>query len=72
MWRVEESSDSDEELEEPEFKYSKKDAMAAVDLLQKIVQHRPDLDDVLSLGGFLHEFWPSMIRETEEGRFSVR
>lgn len=30
--------------------------MAAVDLLQKIVQHRPDLDEALPLGGFLHKF----------------
>ncbi|KAJ7724526.1 hypothetical protein B0H16DRAFT_1736716 [Mycena metata] len=58
----------DEEPEEPEFKYSKKDAMAAVDLLQKIVQHHPDLDEVLPFGGLLHKFWASIIRETEEGK----
>ncbi|KAJ6596256.1 hypothetical protein DFH09DRAFT_1072305 [Mycena vulgaris] len=66
--RQEEESDDEEEPAEPEFKYNKKEAMAAVDFLQKIVQHRPDLDEALPLGGYLHKFRASMVHEVEEAK----
>ena len=44
-----EDSDDEEEPLEPEFNLSKTDAMAAINLLQKIVQHLPDLDIALPL-----------------------
>ncbi|KAJ6547919.1 hypothetical protein DFH09DRAFT_1087388 [Mycena vulgaris] len=62
--RQEEESDE----AEPEFKYNKKEVMAAVDFLQKIVQHRPDLDEALPLGGYLHKFRASMVHEVEEAK----
>ncbi|KAJ6467030.1 hypothetical protein DFH09DRAFT_1112108 [Mycena vulgaris] len=42
--------------------------MAAVDFLQKTVQHRPDLDEALPLGGYLHRFRASMVHEVEEAK----
>jgi hypothetical protein len=61
-----EGEDDEEEPPEPEFNFNKKDAMAAVDLLQKVVQHRPDLEVALPLGSYLHKFRAAMVQEAEE------
>ena len=45
--------------------------MAAVDLLQKIMQHHPDLDIALPLGGYLHKFRAAMVREVETGKIQT-
>jgi hypothetical protein len=63
-----EDDDNKDEPQEPEFNFSKKDTMAAVDLLQKIVHHRPDLDVALPLGGYLHKFRAEMLREVEDAK----
>jgi hypothetical protein len=66
--KQDEDSDDDEEAPEPEFNFSKKDAMAAVDLIQKIVRHRPDLEVALPLGGYLHKFRVAMGQEVEDAK----
>ncbi|KAJ7823004.1 hypothetical protein B0H13DRAFT_2446610 [Mycena leptocephala] len=66
--KQDEDSDDDKEAPEPEFNFSKKDAMAAVDLIQKIVRHRPDLEVALPLGGYLHKCRAAMGQEVEDAK----
>ncbi|KAJ7801464.1 hypothetical protein B0H14DRAFT_3155485 [Mycena olivaceomarginata] len=65
---LEEEDPEEEDPEESEFKFKSKDAMAAAELLQQIVQHRPDLDMALPLGRFLREFRAAMAQEGEESK----
>ncbi|KAJ7790630.1 hypothetical protein B0H14DRAFT_2625807 [Mycena olivaceomarginata] len=64
--KANEGEDDEEELLEPEFNFNKKDAMEAVNLLQKVVQHWPDLEVALLLGSYLDKFCAAMVQETEE------
>ncbi|KAJ7852622.1 hypothetical protein B0H14DRAFT_2580793 [Mycena olivaceomarginata] len=58
--------DDEEEPEEPKFNFSKKDAMAAAEFLQKVAHHRPDLEVALPLAGNLHKFRSALSQEVEE------
>ncbi|KAJ7900706.1 hypothetical protein B0H14DRAFT_2556159 [Mycena olivaceomarginata] len=60
--------EEEEPAEESEFKFKSKDAMAAAELLQQIVQHRPDLEMALPLGRALREFRAAMAQEGEESK----
>ncbi|KAJ7789686.1 hypothetical protein B0H14DRAFT_2626986 [Mycena olivaceomarginata] len=68
---LEEEDPEEEDPEESEFKFKSKDAMAAAELLQQIVQHRPDLDMALPLGRFLREFRAAMAQEGEESKIQT-
>ncbi|KAJ6471411.1 hypothetical protein C8R45DRAFT_1104380 [Mycena sanguinolenta] len=63
-----EEEDDEEEPQEPEFTFSNKDALAAVDFLRKIVRHRPDLEVALPLEGYLHKFRAEMVQEVENAK----
>ncbi|CAK5282842.1 unnamed protein product [Mycena citricolor] len=73
MQRVdqEEREAAAEEEEEPEFSFDKKEAIAAVDLLEKIARHRPDLDSTLSLGPQLRKMRVGITKEIEQGKKQV-
>ncbi|KAF8216712.1 hypothetical protein K438DRAFT_1953620 [Mycena galopus ATCC 62051] len=61
----------EEDPEESEFKFKSKNAMAAAELLQQIVQHQPDLAMALPLGCFLREFRMAMSQEGEESKIQT-
>ncbi|KAJ7834821.1 hypothetical protein B0H14DRAFT_3142273 [Mycena olivaceomarginata] len=58
----------DEDLQEPEFQFSKQEALNAVAFLQNIAHHRPDLDVALPLVGQLGKFHSALAQEMEEGK----
>ncbi|CAK5271591.1 unnamed protein product [Mycena citricolor] len=57
-----------EEEEEPEFSSDKKEAIAAIKLLEQITQHRPDLDSTLTLGPQLRKMHIGLTKEIEQGK----
>ncbi|KAJ7807394.1 hypothetical protein B0H14DRAFT_2609697 [Mycena olivaceomarginata] len=60
--------EDEEDSQEPEFKFSKKEALDAVAFVQKIVHHRPDLDVALPLAGHLNKFRSALAQEVEEAK----
>ncbi|KAJ7836583.1 hypothetical protein B0H14DRAFT_2589648 [Mycena olivaceomarginata] len=67
--KLRDEDDQDEEdLQEPEFQFSKQEALNAVAFLQKIAHHRPDLDVALPLVGQLGKFRSALAQEMEEGK----
>ncbi|KAJ7803589.1 hypothetical protein B0H14DRAFT_2613204 [Mycena olivaceomarginata] len=65
---VQDDVEEEDPAEDSEFKSKSKDAMAAAELLQQIVQHRPDLEMALPLGRALREFRAAMAQEGEESK----
>ncbi|CAK5279727.1 unnamed protein product [Mycena citricolor] len=57
-----------EEEEEPEFSFDKKEAIAAIKLLEQIARHRPDLDSTLTLGPQLRKMHVGLTKEIEQGK----
>ncbi|KAJ7712474.1 hypothetical protein B0H14DRAFT_3523917 [Mycena olivaceomarginata] len=67
--KLRDEDDQDEEdLQEPEFQFSKQEALNAVAFLQNIAHHRPDLDVALPLVGQLRKFRSALAQEMEEGK----
>ncbi|KAK7055223.1 hypothetical protein R3P38DRAFT_2760466 [Favolaschia claudopus] len=67
--RADENEEEEEvEPEEPEFHFTNKDTLDAVDLLQKITRNRPDLEGALSLNALLPSFRSSMILDSEAAK----
>ncbi|KAJ7480339.1 hypothetical protein B0H11DRAFT_2233467 [Mycena galericulata] len=60
--------DEEEDPQEPEFKFSKNEALNAVAFLQKVAHHRPDLDMALPLAGHLNKFRSALAQEVEESK----
>ncbi|KAJ7753466.1 hypothetical protein B0H16DRAFT_1459365 [Mycena metata] len=58
----------EEEPEEPQFEFNKKDALAAAELLEKVMRQRPDFEMALPLGGRLCEFRTALRQEMEESK----
>ncbi|KAJ7717797.1 hypothetical protein B0H16DRAFT_1798812 [Mycena metata] len=65
---VGEEADDEPEAEEPEFEFSKKDALAAAELLAKVMRSRPDFEVALALGNNLREFRTVLKQEMEESK----
>ncbi|KAJ7871999.1 hypothetical protein B0H14DRAFT_2570510 [Mycena olivaceomarginata] len=63
-----EDEQDEEDLQEPEFQFSKPEALNAEDFLQNIAHHRPDLDVALPLVGQLGKFCSALAQEMEEGK----
>jgi hypothetical protein len=67
--KLRDEDDQDEEdLQEPEFQFSKQEALNAVAFLQNIAHHRPDLDVALPQVGQLGKFRSALAQEMEEGK----
>ncbi|KAJ7876696.1 hypothetical protein B0H14DRAFT_3787464 [Mycena olivaceomarginata] len=66
--RRDNEEEDEEDSQEPEFKFSKKEALDAVAFVQKIVHHRPDLDVALPLAGHLNKFRSALAQEVEEAK----
>ncbi|KAJ7435991.1 hypothetical protein B0H11DRAFT_1937097 [Mycena galericulata] len=62
------SEEEEEDPQEPEFKFSKNEALNAVAFLQKVAHHRPDLDVALPLAGHLNKFRSALMQEVEESK----
>ncbi|KAJ7876366.1 hypothetical protein B0H14DRAFT_3543816 [Mycena olivaceomarginata] len=63
-----EDEQDEEDLQEPEFQFSKQEALNAVAFLPNIAHHRPDLDVALPLVGQLGKFRSALAQEMEEGK----
>ncbi|KAJ7870614.1 hypothetical protein B0H14DRAFT_3439967 [Mycena olivaceomarginata] len=67
--KLRDEDDQDEDnLQEPEFQFSKQEALNAVAFFQHIAHHRPDLDVALPLVGQLGKFRSALAQEMEEGK----
>ncbi|KAJ7160665.1 hypothetical protein C8R43DRAFT_947873 [Mycena crocata] len=60
--------DEEEEPEEPGLTFSKKEAIAAAQFLQKVAHYRPDLEAALPLAGCLYKFCSALAQEVEEAK----
>ncbi|CAK5275207.1 unnamed protein product [Mycena citricolor] len=63
---IDEDDDGDDGFEE--FIFVRQDALAAIDLLQKIAQNRPDLDFSMSFGAHLRTMRATINHESEENK----
>ncbi|KAJ7814358.1 hypothetical protein B0H14DRAFT_2604227 [Mycena olivaceomarginata] len=66
-----EDEQDEEDLQEPEFQFSKQEALNAVAFLQNIAHHQPDLDVALPLVGQLRKFRSALAQEMEEGKIQT-
>ncbi|KAJ7730499.1 hypothetical protein B0H14DRAFT_2640224 [Mycena olivaceomarginata] len=66
--RRDNEEEDEEDSQEPEFKFSKKEALDAVAFVQKIAHHRPDLDVALPLAEHLNKFCSALAQEVEEAK----
>jgi hypothetical protein len=63
-----EDEQDEEDLQEPEFQFSKQEALNAAAFLQNIAHHWPDLDVALPLVGQLGKFCSALAQEMKEGK----